>query len=410
MDRQIVYPGSIPLDTDLLNIQRNIITGMGALARAILGETGVVDGMACVAGPGSYTVTVDSGSYTAPQQLDFTAFGSLAADPAMIVRTALHPGQTRLQLSPPSDPSTVVCWLVQASIAESDAGALALPYWNAANPSIPFSGPQNSGASQHTQRQLRVVVRAKPNAPQPYPIGTPPAADAGWVGLYAVTTFAGKPGIAPTDIVPIAGAPMLRYTLPILPPGRIAQEVHTVDAVWRAPQGVRWARVRVVGAGGGGGGGDSNYSGGGGGAGGYAEGIVQVVPGESYAITIGQGGAGNIAGQTGRAGGDTAFGGLVRASGGKGGGSANPNSYGGAPGAGVSGSLLQAGGYGGDGALITNIPGGNGGASAFGGGGRSANPGGAPTVGLARGSGGGGAYGTQSAGGAGAPGLVMIEH
>jgi hypothetical protein len=38
MDRNIVYPGSIPLDTDLLSVNRNTMIGLGFLARAILGQ------------------------------------------------------------------------------------------------------------------------------------------------------------------------------------------------------------------------------------------------------------------------------------------------------------------------------------------------------------------------------------
>ena len=37
MDRNIVYPSSIPLDTDLLSINRNMMIGLGFLAQAVLG-------------------------------------------------------------------------------------------------------------------------------------------------------------------------------------------------------------------------------------------------------------------------------------------------------------------------------------------------------------------------------------
>ena len=37
MDRNIVYPGSIPLDTDLLTVNRNAMIGIGFLAQAVLG-------------------------------------------------------------------------------------------------------------------------------------------------------------------------------------------------------------------------------------------------------------------------------------------------------------------------------------------------------------------------------------
>ena len=411
MDRQIVYPGSVPLDTDVLNIQRNVMVSIAALARAVLGDTGLVDGMGCVPGSGPYSVVVGPGSFTAPFMVDGTAFGSLAADPALVVRTALNVADTVLELGPPASASQVLCWLVQATIVEADAGPVALPYWNAANPSVPWSGPGNSGLAQSTQRQLRVLVSAKASRAEIFPVGTPPAADAGWFGLYAVTTFAGQTAVLPSNIAEVVGAPTMRFKLPVLPPGLTAMQTFTASGTWQAPPRVRWARVRVVGGGGGGGGGDGGYSGGGGGAGGYAESLLPVAPGQLYAIEVGAGGNPGVTGVTGVTGGETSFAGLVVASGGQGGASRNPDSRGGNPGQGAVGQLLLGGGFGGDGAVVAGIPAGNGGASAFGGGGRGrADPGAGPDVGLAAGSGGGGGYGGGATGGLAANGLVVIEY
>ena len=409
MDRQIVYAGSIPLDTDLLSVQRNVQVGIGALARAILGPGPVVDGLQCVPSAAAYVVTMLPGSLTELAQNDYSAFGALPADSANVVRTALQPAASSVQLSPPADVNHVVCWLIQVQATEFDGTPIALPYWNASNPSVPYSGPGNSGSAQPTQRFLRVAISAKANGPQPWPIGTPPDADPGWIGLYAVTTVFNKPGIEAADIVPYYAAPRLRYTLPAMPPGVTQQAVFTTNNTWTAPDGVVWARVRVVGAGGGGGGGDTGYSGGGGGAGGYAEAVIGVTPRAVYGIEVGVGGGGGGPGAFGGAGTASTFNGLVTATGGEGGGSNNPDSHGGSPGSGSLGTLLQSGGYGGDGALGTLIPGGNGGASVFGGGGRGANGGGAPATGTSSGSGGGGAYGVSATGGAGATGVVIVE-
>ena len=410
MDRQIVYAGSIPLDTDLLNIQRHIMVSIGALARAVLGDAGLIDGLPCGPAGEAYTVVVGPGSYTALLPIDGVAFGSLPADPTMTVQTALHLENKLLQLGPPPDADHVLCWLIQAAIATEDAGPAALPYWNAADPTIAFSGPGNSGLAQNTQRLLRVALSSKPSAPQPYPTGAPPAPDPGWIGLYTVTTFAGKQKIEAGDIVPMPDAPTLRYKLPAMPPAPTQQETFGFDTLWRAPAGVQRIRVRLVGGGGGGGGGDAGFSGGGGGAGGYAESLLRVQPGQVYNIVVGQGGLPGVTGVSGGTGGETSFAGWVRAGGGEGGASANPDSHGGAPGLGIIGGLLQAGGYGGDGAIVASIPGGTGGASALGGGGRGADQGGLPAMGRAGGSGGGGGYGASSAGGAGAAGLVIIEY
>jgi hypothetical protein len=45
MDRNIVYPGSVPLDTDLLTINRNTMVALGSLMQAVLGSGPLVDGL-----------------------------------------------------------------------------------------------------------------------------------------------------------------------------------------------------------------------------------------------------------------------------------------------------------------------------------------------------------------------------
>lgn len=185
---------------------------------------------------------------------------------------------------------------------------------------------------------------------------------------------------------------------------------------WTVPTGVFRARVRVVGAGGGGGGagGGVGMSGGGGGAGGYAEGWLNVTPGQVVAIAIGAGGAGSAGGVQGTAaaGGTTSFGSLMSATGGSGGITNSAGSAGGAPGVGSGGTQLNTyGAAGGDGnPFQANVQGGQGGAGAFGGGGRTSTTT-SPANGLGYGCGGGGiwASGPAQNGGVGADGAVLIE-
>ena len=165
MDRQIVYAGSIPLDTDLLYVQRNVQTAIGALARLVLGDGPVVDGLACVPGAGAYQVSVGAGSWTGLLPGDSATFGALGQDVTPVVRTGSLLSDVLLQLDGPPDAGHVTSWLVQATVVESDTGPVALPYWNAANPSVPYSGPGNSGAAQNTQRVLRVVLAVKSTGP-----------------------------------------------------------------------------------------------------------------------------------------------------------------------------------------------------------------------------------------------------
>ena len=59
MDRQIVYPGQIPLETDLLNSNRFAMIAIAKLAAAMLGTGTVANGLACAptspASPGPAT-------------------------------------------------------------------------------------------------------------------------------------------------------------------------------------------------------------------------------------------------------------------------------------------------------------------------------------------------------------------
>ena len=90
--------------------------------------------------------------------------------------------------------------------------------------------------------------------------------------------------------------------------GGIPSNIKVVSTVggndWKIPDGVTRLRVRAWGGGGGG----ANGYGGGGGGGGYAESILTVSPGETYTITVGQGGtASTVAHTDGGGGGDSKF-------------------------------------------------------------------------------------------------------
>lgn len=410
MDRQIVYPGSIPLDTDFLSIQRNTLLAFGSLAKMVLGASPVADGLQCNPDSSGYAVSIGPGTLSVPMSLDDAGFGSLPADPTSIVKTAVNASSVTLQLGTAPDQGTVLCWLTQASLQEKDDQPLTLQYWNAASPTVPFSGPGNSGTAQNTRRRTVLNLAAKVSAPLPVGTFAPPSPDPGWVGLYGVTTWVGKAGVTADDIHVLPTSPLLAFHLPDLVPGFSRQEVMKANRNWQVPQGVRRVRVQVVGAGGGGGGGTTSFGGGGGGAGGFAEVILSVQPGQSFPIVIGVGGASSPPNVTGGVGGTSQFGDSVTAQGGQGGASANPDSHGGAGGAGVSGDLLVQGGMGGDGPMITGVPAGNGGASIFGGGGRGSNGGGPPADGKAPGSGAGGGYGNNAAGGFGAAGMIIVQY
>jgi hypothetical protein len=420
MDRMIVYPGSIPLDTDLLNTNRNVMLALGFLAQATLGTSTVVDGLALTpTQPASMTVNVGPGSILALSTVDASAFGSLPADTSdPLVKMGINLVTTPLAITAPATPGQSQNYLIQAAFAESDTGATVLPYYNAANPAQPFAGPNNAGTTQYTRRAQYVTVALKPGVPAASGSQATPSVDAGYVGLYVVTVTNGQTQITAANLLNtvIPSAPFITQKLPSVQ--RIPSAASfAASGNFVVPLGIGRIRVRAWGGGGGGGGASGDGSGGSGGGGGeYREGLFAVAPGSVLAVTVGAGGVGGAPGDSGGNGGLSGIGGLIQAMGG----------YRGVGAVGATQGLVGPGGTGGSGGhfAVAGAPGG--GATAFNGavmgGGAGGGSFGSPATfapigtsalagnsGLAPGAAGtGGVLG--AAGGAGGGGLVIVEY
>ena len=223
MDRQIVWPGAIPLETDLLNTNRNMMVGLAQLAQAILGSSTLADGLACsqTAAP-SMGVTIGQGSLYSLQPLDATPFSSLAADTSdLILKQGVLLASAGLQLGPltaPTSPGTSLIYLVEAAVSEVDANPVLLPFYNSANPAVPFSGPANSGATSFTTRKCGVTLQLKAGVASPTGTQIQPSADAGFIPLYAITLAYGQTTIVNANISVASGAPFISTKLTGLAP------------------------------------------------------------------------------------------------------------------------------------------------------------------------------------------------
>jgi hypothetical protein len=417
MDRNIVYPGSIPLDTDILGLNRNAMVGIGALTAAVLGGTVVADGLVCTpTSPASLTVNIGPGSITQLSPLDANAYGSLAADVAdQLVKTGINLQSTSFTLAAPANSGQSINYLIEAAFDEADASPSVLPYVNAANPSQPYSGPNNSGTAQNTQRIQRVQLQLKPGAAANAGTQVTPVVDAGWVGLYVITVNFGQTVINAPGIVTLPGAPFVNFKLPALRPGFSSMQVLTSSGTFVVPNGVTAARATVIG-GGGAGGYHSTMPSGGGGAGGEAVGIVALTPGQTVGVTVGAGGAVPASPGNGGPGGMSSFGFYISATGGAGGSGGTTTQFamaGGAGGAGTGGQINRGGSYGSD-SIVLACRGGDGGGP--GNGRASSGPiNGLNAIGYGGGGGGGGTTTTGSPpegfqGGNGAPGIVIVEY
>ena len=418
MDRIIVYPGSIPLDSDLLNTNRNTMVALGALLQATLGATPVIDGLTVSPTiPASLSVIVSPGSITQATTVDQNAYGSLAADATdPLMKMGVNLTATTLTLAAPTTSGQSVNYLIEAAFVESDTGATVLPYYNAANPVQPYLGPNNTGTVQPTGRTQRVQLQLKAGTPATAGTQTTPPVDNGWSGLAVVTINYGQTQLTAANIAQASASPALQWKLPALRPGFSSLQAFTASASFNVPVGVTRLKLTVMG-GGGAGGTHATTPGGGGGAGGQAIRILTgMTPGTVIPITVGPGGTPLTGGSTGigGAGGTSSFGVYVSATGGAGGGggSGSAPAAGGAGGTGVGGDINYGGAYGTD-AVIPAARGGDGGGPGAGRGTTGAVQGVAAN-GPGGGGGGGGASsttgsGTGSPGGAGGNGLVIVE-
>lgn len=416
MDRTIVYPGSIPLDTDLLNTNRDTMVALGALLSAVLGTSPVIDGLAVrPTVPSSMAVSVAPGSIIQLGTVDPTGYGSLVADTASpLVKMGVNLAATNFILTAPANSGDAISWLLMANFQEADTDAATLPYYNAANPAQPYLGPNNSGTAQARRRAQRVQLQCRPGAAATLGSQIPPALDAGWVGVAVITTTYAMTQVTAANITTYASSPIIPFRLPALRPGFSQMVSYVASGSFTVPVGVSRLRLRVFGAGGGGGGAANSGQSGGAGGGGYAEGIFTVTSGSILPVAVGAGGnGGQGTPSAGGTGGASSVAALISATGGPGGsaGNATGGTQSGVGGLGAGGTINLTGQNGSGGAPSTL--GGAGGASAMGSGGQSGSQNGVGSSGLLPGGGGGGtAAGTGAGfpGGVGGGGLVIIEY
>lgn len=217
MDRLTVYPGAIPLDTDILSAQKNAYYGLGWLAQAAIGTSVAVVGLTVApTAPASLQVVVAPGAIFALETVDTGSFGSLGTDANQIVKQGIAPASQNLTLTPPTTTGFSTNYLVQVAFAETDDTPVTLPYYNAADPSVAWIGPNNSGTSQNTRRHDQCVVSLKAGTPAATGSQTTPSPDAGYTGLYVVTVANGQTAITSGNISQMVTAPFFS-TLPGVP-------------------------------------------------------------------------------------------------------------------------------------------------------------------------------------------------
>lgn len=219
MDRPTVYYGQIPLETDLLKAGQYAMVGLAKLAEAVLGTSTMVDGFTLVpAVPASLSAVLSAGSIFQLENLEATAWSSLPADLShSIVKHGVNLDTTTLTFVPPSTVGYAQNFLVEVQYEDLDTGSVTLPYYNAADPTVPFSGPGNSGTAQNTVRKGIVAVQVKAGVAATAGTQATPSADAGWTGLFVVTLAQGDTSVTSGAITQLSTAPFIDPKLPAVP-------------------------------------------------------------------------------------------------------------------------------------------------------------------------------------------------
>ena len=206
MDRVSIWPGQIPLDTDFLAMQRYAMEALGRLAWAALGSDVVAHGLACTqqATP-NMSVLVGAGSLYVSGPVDQTAHASLAPDTThqVILQGILRDAIT-IPLTAPATVGQSINYLIQAGVSVSDTDSLNIPFYNASNPSQPFT------ASRSKRRSIALPVNAKPGTAATTGTQNTPSPDAGFTGLYVVTVANGASTVVNANIATVFPSPFLR--------------------------------------------------------------------------------------------------------------------------------------------------------------------------------------------------------
>lgn len=238
MDRQIVFGDQLPLDTDILNTNKNAMVGIGNVIQATLGTTTLIDGFTCIpTSPATLAVQVTPGTICTYTVVDTSAYGSLAADSTPIMKMGFSRTTQNIPITPPSTTGYAQCFLVQVGFSEVDDTPVLLPYLNEADPADPFQGPANSGVQQDVRRAQNAVVALKAGVAAPSGSQVAPTADPGYYPVFIITAAQGALSITSLNIQVHPSAPFISLKLPGIPAaiqaqaGNYAVDTGTVNAL-----------------------------------------------------------------------------------------------------------------------------------------------------------------------------------
>jgi hypothetical protein len=224
MRRLSSYVGQQVYEWGLSSPDQNTMVALAKVCSAMFGTSGIVNGLACTAtSPASMSVQIGAGEIYQMAQLEATACGTLPADTAhTILKQGIQLGTyTTSAFAAPLTSGQSINYLIEAQYQDSDisldptsgASNVVLQFYNAANPTSPWSGPANSGTTSNTFRDGIVAYQIKSGGAATTGTQATPSPDTGWIGLWVVTVAYGQTSITSANIAQYAGAPVLSADL-----------------------------------------------------------------------------------------------------------------------------------------------------------------------------------------------------
>lgn len=196
MDRPIVYVGEIPRAEDFLGLAKDALYALAYMASATIGSaTGVAGLGISPTGPASMSVVIGTGSIYQLTPVDSAAYGVLGTDSNVIFKQGLLEAPVTLTLSAPVTSGYSQNYLVQVDYSDVDGGNIVPPYFNSAQPTLPWNGAGGLGGSQNTIRFGSLVVQLLPGVAAPTGSQATPPPSAGFTGIWIITVPNGATSI-----------------------------------------------------------------------------------------------------------------------------------------------------------------------------------------------------------------------
>lgn len=191
------------------------MTAIAKLSSALFGTSTLLNGLACTpTSPASMTVQVAAGEVYALASMDATDYGSVVADTThQILKQGIVLDTQTFSTPAPATSGHAINYLIQVGYADQDTDSAVLPYYNASNPSVAWSGPSNTGVAQYTTRKGACVVSIKTGVSALAGTQVTPTPDVGYVGAWVITVLQGATTVTSGNISQYPSAPFLTETL-----------------------------------------------------------------------------------------------------------------------------------------------------------------------------------------------------